>query len=146
MNGLLLWSFKYCLLGSLANAQESLPQYYADQKANAQSPDSIFNANWQKGSIFLKKCNQNTGDKFYDKTSPEEIKGKLSPDIQLSSYIPVLSYTSYWSSEDGSRVETFQSASLGKSIQIRNSKDLPEVPKYQVLDKPNDKGDNTSYL
>jgi hypothetical protein len=120
-----------------------LPQYYADQKANAQSPDSIFNANWQKGSIFLKEMQpEYWGQNFYDKTSPEEIKGKLSPDIQLSSYIPVLSYTSYWSSEDGSRIETFQSASLGKSIQIRNSKDLPEVPKYQVLDKPNDKGDN----
>lgn len=120
-----------------------LPQFYSDQKANVNSPDSIFNANWQKGSIFIKEMRpEYWGQNFYDKTSPKEIKGKLPTDTQISSYIPVLTYTNQWSSEDGKRMEFFQSASLGKAIKIHNSKELPEVPPYRVLDKPNDKGEN----
>jgi hypothetical protein len=120
-----------------------LPQFYADQKANIHSTDSIFNANWQKSSIFIKEMQpEYWGQNFYDKTYPQETKAKLPPLHQMSSYIPVLTYTSYWSSEDGTRNETFQAASLGRPLQIYKSKELPIIPTYKVMDKPNDKGEN----
>ncbi|MBW6513303.1 MAG: hypothetical protein K0B87_00895 [Candidatus Syntrophosphaera sp.] len=120
-----------------------LPQFRADQKANASAPDSVFHANWQSGSILLHSMYPPYWSQvFYDKVDLNTAGIKIPSPEELQNYIPVLTYEDYWVSEDGSREEALQTASLGEQLSIHASAQLPRLPDYSVLDKPNDKGDN----
>ncbi len=121
----------------------ALPQYRSNQAANSAAPDSVFNANWQRQSILLHEMQPAYWSQvFYDKARPADNGVQLPPDGRLADYLPVLVYSDYWASEDGSREQSFSTAALGEKLQFHNTRELPMLPDYQVLDKPNDKGDN----
>jgi hypothetical protein len=120
-----------------------LDTFKADQRANASAPDSIFNADWQGGSILLHTTQPAYwGQTFYDKVDLTQSGVNLPPLDKLSDYIPVMTYTDNWTSEDGSRTQNYTSAALGNPLTVHTSVELPMLPKYSVLDKKNDKGDN----
>ncbi len=120
-----------------------LPAFHADQKANAAAPDSVFIASWQQGSILLHQMEpQYWSQSFYDKADLKKTGVRIPGVEDLANWVPVITYANSWSSEDGNRQESFQAASLGEKLQVRNSADLPILPAYRVLDKVYDKGDN----
>lgn len=120
-----------------------LPQFQADQKANATAPDSVFNANWQQGSILVHQMEPSYwSQSFYDKVDLNATQVRLPAPAELANWVPVLTYANFWSSEDGSRQESYQAAALGEKLQIKASADLPRLPDFRVLDKVYDKGDN----
>ncbi|MCB5247595.1 MAG: hypothetical protein LHW57_06185, partial [Candidatus Cloacimonetes bacterium] len=120
-----------------------LPRFQANQKANATAPDSVFNASWQSESILLHQMQpEYWSQSFYAKVNLNETRIRVPEAEELANWIPVLTYANYWISEDGSREESFQAASLGAKLQVRSSAELPKLPNYKVLDKVYDKGDN----
>lgn len=120
-----------------------LPQFREDQIANAAAPDSVFIANWQRGSILVHQMEPDYwSQSFYDKVDLTEAGTNIPSPEELVNWVPVLTYANYWSSEDGLRQESFQAASLGEKLQIKSSADLPKLPDYQVVEKVYDKGDN----
>lgn len=123
--------------------KRSLPFFEKDQAANFSSPDSVFQASWQKDSILLHTMEPAYWSRiFYDKARVDPLQIVLPDTAALGDHVPVLVYTDYWASPDGSTEQYFQSAALGEPIAVKTSANLPRLPDYSVLDKPNDKGDN----
>ena len=112
--------------------KSALPLYRAEQQKNSTAPDSVFNAAWQRGAIQLFE----TSPQYWSQTFYHQVDLKaagITLPADLDNYVPVLAfcdYSGYWA------------ATLGRHTQVRTSQDLPLLPKFSIIDKVNDKGDN----
>ncbi len=111
-----------------------LPNFNADQEANASAPDEVFHASWQAASIPIAQIpTPYRGQVLYAKAGPQEILGQIPSEINLTNYIPVITYADNMG---------FNNAAVGRELVVTKSTELPQLPHYQILDKANDKGDN----